>query len=99
MNKLLDAAKAVVNNAACTNGPGGDCYVVSADIFDALQEVVTAEVAAEVAAAQPAPVRQHDWGNHINSNWEMCKVCGVVRRADDQNKPCRGPARLTLRKR
>lgn len=25
---------------------------------------------------------------------EYCKVCGVCRRADDNNNPCKGPAKL-----
>lgn len=28
-----------------------------------------------------------------------CKQCGIVRRADDKNKPCPGPVRLGLRNR
>lgn len=28
---------------------------------------------------------------------ECCKVCGIVRRKDDKNKPCRGPVKITLR--
>ena len=28
---------------------------------------------------------------------ECCKVCGIVRRKDDKNKPCKGPTRIVLR--
>lgn len=34
----------------------------------------------------------HDW--HERFNLTCCKVCGIVRRADGKNKPCRGPMRL-----
>jgi rubrerythrin len=27
----------------------------------------------------------------------MCKHCGILKRADDKNKPCRGPVKVTLR--
>lgn len=30
---------------------------------------------------------------------ECCKVCGIVWRRDDMNKPCRGPVRIKLRAR
>jgi hypothetical protein len=28
---------------------------------------------------------------------EACRFCGIVRRGDDKNKPCGGPAKLALR--
>jgi len=37
----------------------------------------------------------HEW---INWDWIVCcRFCGIVRRADDQNAPCKGPARIALR--
>ena len=27
-------------------------------------------------------------------DWESCKHCGKVRRADGNNKPCKGPVRV-----
>lgn len=43
----------------------------------------------------------HVWGNFEESfiPGECCRVCGVVRRADRQNKPCKGPCKITLRER
>lgn len=29
--------------------------------------------------------------------WESCASCGVVRRADDSNKPCKGVVTIALR--
>lgn len=26
--------------------------------------------------------------------WPVCTVCGIVQRADGQNRPCKGPTRL-----
>lgn len=37
----------------------------------------------------------HEWTQR--DGIEFCLACLVVRRADDRNKPCRGPARLSLR--
>ena len=37
----------------------------------------------------------HEW-----IHWHgmvICLTCGVVRRADDQNKPCKGPVKVTTR--
>lgn len=38
---------------------------------------------------------QHFW--HERFGLTCCKKCGMVRRADDKNKPCRGPVRVGLR--
>lgn len=38
--------------------------------------------------------RKHEWfrPEWLLSEWECCKICGTVRRADGvDNKPCRGP--------
>ncbi len=40
---------------------------------------------------------EHKWTRMAGFEHEFCKVCTMVRRADDRNKPCRGPARLSLR--
>lgn len=43
------------------------------------------------------PDSTHEWGNHVSlmtngdAPIETCGVCGIVRRADRKNKPCRGP--------
>lgn len=31
----------------------------------------------------------HDW-----NGLECCRVCGIVRRRDDKNTPCKGPTRV-----
>lgn len=36
-------------------------------------------------------------GNHQWHDWnglECCRVCGIVRRRDDKNTPCKGPTRV-----
>lgn len=40
---------------------------------------------------------EHVWTTHERTGWTVCRVCTVVQRADGRNKPCRGPARLSLR--
>lgn len=43
---------------------------------------------------------QHTWvaGNDV-IRWPHCRVCGVIKRADGQNRPmCRGAPRITLRR-
>ena len=40
----------------------------------------------------------HEWGRWAaGQEWDSCRACGIVRRADDVNKPCRGPVQITLR--
>ena len=40
----------------------------------------------------------HQW---VEANdlvkWPHCAVCGIIRRHDDKNKPCKGAAKLSLR--
>lgn len=35
--------------------------------------------------------KTHDWFVPSFIGYECCRICGIVRRADRQNKPCRGP--------
>jgi len=43
------------------------------------------------------PDATHEWFKPSWLKWESCKVCGVVRRADRKNKPCRGPVKIVLK--
>ena len=40
----------------------------------------------------------HQW---VEANdlvkWPHCAVCGIIRRHDDKNNPCKGAAKLALR--
>ena len=40
----------------------------------------------------------HVWG-HVNGGipGECCRVCGMMRRRDKSNSPCRGPTKISLR--
>jgi hypothetical protein len=40
---------------------------------------------------------QHDWFVPSFIGYECCRKCGIVRRRDDRNKPCRGRVVLSLR--
>lgn len=37
---------------------------------------------------------KHIWTTDMRWTWQFCKVCGIVRRADEKNKPCKGPTKL-----
>lgn len=34
---------------------------------------------------------EHQWFTYGRLNWECCRACGIVRRADGKNSPCKGP--------
>lgn len=34
---------------------------------------------------------EHQWFTYGRLNWECCRVCGIVRRKDGKNSPCKGP--------
>lgn len=41
---------------------------------------------------------EHDWFKpYTDRMWQSCRLCGIVRRADDNNKPCKGVVRVALR--
>lgn len=43
---------------------------------------------------------QHEWVEpkpESRIEWPYCRLCGVVRRADGQNRECRGPVPVTTR--
>lgn len=35
--------------------------------------------------------REHEWFTYGRLNWECCRLCGIVRRLDGKNSPCKGP--------
>jgi Zn-finger protein len=39
----------------------------------------------------------HRWIEPKSGEWQCCKDCGIIRRADDTNKPCKGKVRVELR--
>lgn len=41
----------------------------------------------------------HQWAEwrFVSRTMVCCNLCGVIRRADDNNKPCRGKTRVGLR--
>lgn len=39
--------------------------------------------------------KRHHWIRRYGL--DCCKLCGIVRRADDKNKPCPGKVRVELR--
>jgi hypothetical protein len=47
-------------------------------------------------SSEPQQPRQHEWW--IWDGYECCKVCGVIRRRDDKNSPCKGPVPVGPRK-
>lgn len=59
---------------------------------DAIRSANTVFIVTEV-------VDGHVWG-HTEPRWiewECCRVCGIIRRKDMANKPCKGLARISLR--
>lgn len=41
----------------------------------------------------------HEWAEWVFKSRKMicCNKCGIVRRADDNNKPCKGIVKVALR--
>lgn len=54
----------------------------------------------EQALVRNAGDESHEWFELMGLKggaWDACKVCGTIRRADRNNKPCRGPVSVKLR--
>lgn len=45
----------------------------------------------------PRMARWPSLRDSMRPGWRMCIVCGVIRRHDAANKPCRGVTRIVLR--
>ena len=39
----------------------------------------------------------HAWVRRDGYRYDTCEICGIVRRADDKNNPCKGPVKIGLR--
>jgi len=50
-----------------------------------------------LAAKRPAESNGHIWMVSERYSWEFCEHCGIVRRADDKNKLCKGKVGISLR--
>lgn len=47
-----------------------------------------------LSAPQDRDVGTHDWFKPDFLEYECCRKCGIVRRRDDKNKPCKGVVKL-----
>ncbi len=58
-----------------------------------------------VGVGETAMAMNHEWVIPLDSAdpepsgfpWPYCRVCGVIKRSDGLNKPCKGPTRISLR--
>lgn len=65
--------------------------------FGATLYAITDAGSAKVAADALLGIGVHDWFTPDSIAYECCRKCGVVRRRDNQNNPCRGRVVLSLR--
>lgn len=56
--------------------------------------MVSRRIADNLVSGGYAEIVTHDWQLTAHRAWEFCKTCGIVRRADDKNSPCKGPTRM-----
>lgn len=55
-----------------------------------LRELIEAIVHAAIGA--------HDWFTPNFIGYECCRACGIIKRADGKNKPCKGPVGVRPRR-
>lgn len=69
--------------------------IFAADDLAALRQRLSADdIKRLMAVVVPAAVNAHDWFTYGRLNWECCRACGIVRRKDGQNSPCKGAVRV-----
>jgi hypothetical protein len=44
-----------------------------------------------------AALEVHDWFIFERKGWECCRNCGIIRRLDGKNSPCKGAVKVGLR--
>lgn len=67
--------------------------IFTSDDLAALRKRLSADdIKRLVAVVVPAAVEAHDWFTYGRLQWECCRMCGIVRRRDGKNSPCKGPA-------
>lgn len=49
--------------------------------------------------AERPEVHSHEWFRPSALSYDCCRICGIVKRADGKNRPCKGPVKITLRDR
>ena len=63
------------------------------DMFNRVSEIIIKDS----IKLNPKADEGHDWIKRDDNDFEFCRICNVVKRADGKNKPCKGPVKLTLR--
>lgn len=71
-----------------------DALMASADLSALRRKLSADDIQRLLSVVVPAAVEAHDWFTYGRLNWECCRVCGIVRRKDGNNSPCKGPARV-----
>ncbi len=77
----------------------GETTVVGYLDDDCLDEIwENINTALRVSATPKLAIGGHDWveGNTI-VKWPHCAICGIIKRHDGLNKPCKGASKLALR--
>ena len=76
-----------------------DCGIGNFSTPDAAAQAAEEQTARDLAGLLEALRPPHQWRKRIigRQACDVCTVCGIVRRADDGNKPCKGPTRMALR--
>lgn len=64
--------------------------MTSPDLAAVRQKLSADDIQRIISAVVPAAVEAHDWFTYGRLNWECCRACGIVRRKDGQNSPCKG---------
>ena len=74
-----------------------DAIMAAPDLSEIRKRLSADHIQRLLTVIVPAAIGAHDWFIPENIGYECCRACGIVKRRDGGNKPCRGTVRITLR--
>lgn len=74
-----------------------DAIMVSPDLAEVRKRLSADHIQRLLTVIVPASLEAHDWFTYGRLNWECCRNCGIVRRLDGKNSPCKGTVKVGLR--
>lgn len=71
-----------------------DAIMAAPDLAEIRKRLSADHIQRLLAVIVPAAIGAHDWFKPDFLEYECCRACGFVRRADGGNKPCKGNVRV-----
>lgn len=74
-----------------------DAFMADPNLAEVRKRLSADHIQRIFSAVIPAAMGAHDWFIYEPKGWECCRNCGIVRRLDGKNNPCKGAVKVGLR--